>query len=59
MPAGAEAIRGWAVGAKPECALLAGEIQFSVVEVAGQELAQLELGHGFRIAGVEARRLIE
>ena len=31
----------------------------SVVEVVGQRLVELEVGHGFGIGGIEARRLVE
>ena len=36
-----------------------GRIEFSVVEVVGQGLVELEVGHGLGIGGVEARRLID
>jgi hypothetical protein len=36
-----------------------GRIEFSVAEVVGQRLVELEVGEGLWIGGVEARRLVE
>jgi hypothetical protein len=55
----AEAMRGWAASSNYRVGLPRGAKRFSVVEVVGQRLVELEVGHGLRIGWVEARRLVE
>jgi hypothetical protein len=57
MLAEVEPMGGWAVGERMRSPV--GAEPLSVVEVAGQRLVELKVGHGLRIGRVEARRLVE